>query len=141
MMPTPRKEKQRKYDELKAPLFNELKRTIAVEAVLKFSTMDLTVARQNAAAAKYYHGKGALVSQLGQFMTGSGIFGNIWAKEDTEDGMLSVISEFLHRQPSKIFASGKNVTSEMLSRSFLKQSSRMSGRAIRRNAVLCNCSS
>ena len=70
MMPNPRKEKQRKYDELNAPLFNELKRTIAVEAVLQFSTMDLTVARQNAAAAKYYHGEGALVSQLGQFMTG-----------------------------------------------------------------------
>ena len=98
------------------------------------------MARQNAAAAKYYHVKGALVSQLGQFMTGSINFGNIWATEDTEYGVLSVIPEFLHRQPSKIFASGKNVTSEMLSRSFLKQSSRMSGRTIRRNAVLCNCS-
>ena len=74
MMPTPFKEKQRKYDDLKATLFNELNRTIAVEAVLQFSTMDLTVARHNAAAAKYYHGEGALVSQLGQFMTGTGIF-------------------------------------------------------------------
>ena len=51
--------------------------------------------------------------------------------------MLSVISEFLHRQQSNIFASGKNVRSEILSRSFLKQSSRMSGRTIRSNAVLC----
>ena len=125
MIPTPRKEKQRKSDELKAPLFNELNRTIAVEAVLQFSTVDLTVARQNAAAAKYYDGEGALVSQLGQFMTGSGNFGNIWATEDTEYGVLSVTPEFLHRQPSKIFASGENVTSEMLSRSFLKQSSRI----------------
>ena len=91
MMPTPCKEKQRKYDELKAPLFNELKRTIAVKTVLQFSTVDLTVARQNAAEAKYYHGEGALVSQLGQFMTMSGNFGNIWATEDTEYGVLSVI--------------------------------------------------
>ena len=53
LAPTPRKEKQRKYDELKAPLLNKLKRTIAVEIVLQFSTVDLTVARQNAAAAKY----------------------------------------------------------------------------------------
>ena len=75
MMPTLCKEKQRKYDELKAPLFNELKRKIAVEAVLQFSTMDLTVARQNTTAAKYYHGEGALVSQLGQFMTG---LDNFW---------------------------------------------------------------
>ena len=120
MMPTPRKEEQHKYDELKAPLFNELNRTIAAKAVLQFSTVDLTVARQNATAAKYYHGKGALVSQLGQFVTGSGNFGNIWATEDTEYGLLSVIPEFLHRQSSKIFASEKNVTSEMLSRSFLK---------------------
>ena len=43
------------------------------------------------------------------------IFGNIWATEDTDYGVLSVIPEFLHRRPSKIFASGKNVTSEMLS--------------------------
>ena len=76
--------------------------------------------RQNAAAAKYYHGKGALVLQLGQFMTGSGNFNNIWATEDTEYGVLSVIPEFLHRHPSKIFASGKNVTSEMLYRSFFE---------------------
>ena len=95
------------------------------------------MARQNAAAEEYYHGKGALVSQLGQFMTGLGNFGNTWVTEDTEYGVLSVIPEFLHRQPSKIFASGKNVTSEMLSRSFLKQSSSMSGRTIRSNAVLC----
>ena len=91
MMPTPRKEKQRKHNEMKAPLFNELKRTVAVEEVLQFSTVDLTVARQNAAAAKYYHGKGALISQIGPFMTGSGNFGNIWATEDTEYGVLSVI--------------------------------------------------
>ena len=52
-------------------------------------------------------------------------------------GVLSVIPEFLHCQPSKIFASGTNVTSEILSRSFLKQSSRMSGMTIRSNAVLC----
>ena len=78
LAPTPRKEKQRKYDELKDPLFNGLKRKIAVKTVLQFSTMDLKVARHNAAAAKYYHGEGALVSQLGQFMTGSGIIGNIW---------------------------------------------------------------
>ena len=110
-MPTPRKEKQRKYDELKAQLFNELKRTIAVETVIQFSTVDLTVARQNASAAKYYHGEGALVSHLSQFMTGSGNFGNIWAAEDTEYGVLSVILEFLHRQPSKIFAFGKIFTS------------------------------
>ena len=83
LVPTPRKEKQRKYDELKAPPLNKLKRTIAVKTVLQFSTVDLTVARQNAAAAKYYHGEGALVSQLGQFMIGLGIFGNIWATEDT----------------------------------------------------------
>ena len=137
LAPTPRKEKQRKYDELKAPLFNELKTTIAVETVLQFSTVDLTVARQNSAASKYYHGKGSLVSQIGQFITGSGNFGNIWATEDTEYGVLFVIPEFLHRQPSKIFSSGKNVTSEMLSRSFLKQSSCMSGSTIRSNAVLC----
>ena len=111
LAPTPRKEKQRKYDELKAPPLNKLKRTIAVEAVLQFSTVDLTVACQNAAASKYHHGEGALVSQLGQFMTGSGNFGNIWATEDTEYGVLFVIPEFLHRQPSKIFASGKNATS------------------------------
>ena len=102
LAPTPRKEKQRKYDDLKAPLFNELNRTIAVETVLQFSTLDLTVARQNAAVSK------------------SGNFCNIWATEDTEYGVLFVIPEFLHRQPSKIFASGKNVTSEMLSRSFFK---------------------
>ena len=70
-------------------------------------------------------------------MTGSGNFGNIWATEDTEYGVLSIILEFIHHQPSNIFASGKNVTSEMLSRSFLKQSSHMSGRTIRSNAVLC----
>ena len=96
MMPTPCKEKQRKYDEIKALLFNDLKRTIAVKTVLQFSTLDLTVARQNAAAAKYYHGESALVLQLGKFMTGSGNFCIIWATEDNEYGVLYVIQEFLY---------------------------------------------
>ena len=62
---------------MKAPLFMELKRTIAVETVMQCINTDLTVQQQNKAAHKYCHGDGAVVLQLEKFMSGIGNYGNM----------------------------------------------------------------
>ena len=135
---TPRKTKPVKFDKMKAPLFHEIKRLLAVESVAQFANRDLQKQNQIPEAAKYYHGEGAIVSQIHQFIQGSGKYSNLWEMEDTIHGALRVMPEKIHQQISKVFAAGENVTTLLLEGSTLKEGgARISGRTIRTNAQTC----
>ena len=110
---------------MKASLFMELKRTIDVETVMQYINTDLTVQQQTDAAYKYFHGDGAVVSQLEKFMAEIRNYGNIWVTEDTEQhGPLQVIPGRLHRQSGKIYAAGKNVIGRNLERAAMSKQNR-----------------
>ena len=53
----------------------------------------------------------AMVSQVEKFVSGKGVFGNVWVMEETSHGPLTIISQKLHRQHGKFYAAGHNVTS------------------------------
>ena len=74
--------------DMKAPLWSELKRTISVKTMMQFSNSDMTLHQQNDAAYKYFHGEGALVSQVEKFMGGTGNFANLWSTESSDHGPL-----------------------------------------------------
>ena len=110
---------------MKASLFMELKRTIDVETVMQYINTDLTAQQQTNEAYKYFHGDGAMVSQLEKFMAEIRNYGNIWVTEDTKQhGPLQVIPGRLHRQSGKIYAAGKNVIGRNLERAAMSKQNR-----------------
>lgn len=102
---------------------------------MQFSNSDMTLHQQNDAAYKYFHGEGALVSQVEKFMGGAGNFGNLWSTESTDHGPLRVIPERLHRQHGKIYAAGKNIIGRNIEKAHMSKPARCSGRTIRNAAV------
>jgi hypothetical protein len=80
---TPQKQKARPLDTFPAIFMTEIKRTIATESVSQFSSTDMSISDQNDKAGSYYHGTGAIVSQISKFLQGADKYGNIWVKEDT----------------------------------------------------------
>ena len=135
---TPRRKPIIKYDKMKAPLFHELKRLLSVESVAQFATRDLHQTAQITEASKFYHGEGATVSQIQQFLNGAGRYANLWVVEDTPHGPARILPEKIHQQISKVFVAGENVTMQLLEGSTLKEGgARISGRTIRNNAQAC----
>ena len=77
-----------------------------------------------------------MVSQVEKFVSGKGVFGNVWVVEETPHGPLSVIPQKLHRQHGKVYAAGNNVTIQVLEKAAMSKHVRVSGRTIRLNASL-----
>ena len=130
---TPQKQKARPLDTFPAIFMTEIKRTIATESVSQFSSTDMSI------AGSYYHGTGAIVSQISKFLQGADKYGNIWVKEDTPDGPMTVMPEYLHRQVDKVLITGRNITPQSLENTSATKAGRVSGRTIRTWAIACIC--
>ena len=58
-----------------------MKRTVAAESCHIFASQDMNQSAQYINASKYYHGNGSVPSQIDQFMTGTGRYGNVEVKD------------------------------------------------------------
>ena len=99
----------------------------------------MSISDQNDKAGSYYHGTGAIVSQISKFLQGADKYGNIWVKEDTPDGPMTVMPEYLHRQVDKVLITGQNITPQSLENTYATNAGRVSGRTIRTWAIACIC--
>ena len=133
---SPAPEKARKYDKVPDALFKEIKRVVAVESVVQFKDVDLNAKMQEKEAARYYHGDNSVVSQVEQFISGRGVYSEMWVTNSTVAGSARVIPESLHRQHRQVFFAKKNITADLIHRASMNNGIRVSGRTIRNNAQL-----
>jgi hypothetical protein len=108
-------EKSLKLDKVKNNISKELKRIVSLETLLQFKEQDLTMSRQEATCAKYYHGQGNIICQIDRFVGGNVKSSNFWIVEDNIHGPLRIIPHTLHRLRRQVFAADNNVTSLLLS--------------------------
>ena len=60
-----------------AVVIAEIKRTIAIDTLALFSQKDMSMKQQMDAVYQYYHGEGALVSEVEKFVGGAANYGNV----------------------------------------------------------------
>lgn len=118
-----------------ANVYVELKICVATQCFFLFSTKDLNAKNQESKASEYYHGRGAVASQLDLALEGKGKYANLFLTEPSmDDGRnVLVVPEELHRQQDKRLAA----RSDNLQKTHLQTSrgnNLMSGRTIRNYA-------
>ena len=87
------------------------------------------------AAHKYFHGEGALVSEVEKFMSRDGNYRNMWVNEATNHGSLKTIPDRLYCQQSKVYAVWRNVIGCDIEKAHTSKLTRCSGRSICNYAV------